>query len=205
MTQSIQRITLINIFVLAALFCLSGPATADESPSGIAINKPIDVEKAGYRIDVGDILTIMTWKEPDFTLDALVRLDGKITVPLLNDLQAAGLKPVELKKEIQKGLTRFIEEPVVTVMVKQPNSHKFYILGEVQKTGEYPLHKDLTALQAFALAGGFTEWASKKNIIVLRREEGREKLFKINYKEIVKGKDLTNNIWIKPNDTIIVP
>ena len=205
MTQPLKMITLITIFIFSHLLWLPGPANGDEKLSEVAINKPVGLEQAGYRIDVGDILSIMTWKEPDFTIDALVRLDGKITFPLLDDVQAAGLRPMELKKEIQKHLTQYIEDPIVTVMVKHPNSHKFYILGEIRQTGEYPLNKALTALQAFALAGGFTEWASKKKIIVLRREKGRETFFKINYKDIVKGKELSNNIWIRSNDTIIVP
>jgi polysaccharide export outer membrane protein len=91
------------------------------------------------------------------------------------------------------------------VIVKDPESQKFYILGEVAKTGEYPLQKNLTVLQAFALAGGFTQWASEKRIIVLRRVDGQEKIFQVNYKDIVKGKDLDQNIFIQANDTIIVP
>jgi polysaccharide export outer membrane protein len=94
---------------------------------------------------------------------------------------------------------------VVTVHVTNPGSQRFYILGEVQNTGEYPLVKHLTVLQAFAVAGGFTEWASKKEIILLRTEDGKDKLFRINYKAITKGKDLNQNIKLKADDTIIVP
>ena len=197
--------TLIILLACFVTFASPVPVSADDKNLDISLNAPESVERAGYRVGVGDILHIMTWKEPDFTLEAMVRRDGKITFPLLDDLKAGGLKPVELKREIQKQLKRFIEDPIVTVMVKTPDSQKFYILGEVQKAGEYPLKKGLTVLQAFAMAGGFTEWASKKNIVVLRREQGQEKLYKINYKEILKGKDLTNNLWLMPNDTIIVP
>ncbi|MBT8358780.1 MAG: polysaccharide export protein, partial [Deltaproteobacteria bacterium] len=124
-----------------------------------------------YRIGSGDILNINTWKETDFTqADILVRIDGKISFPLLNDIQAAGKTPLQLKKNIEKRLKSFIENPVVTVTVTSPNSKKVYILGEVVNTGEYPLVKNLTVLQAFALAGGFTEWASKKEIILFRKE-----------------------------------
>ncbi len=200
-----QPLSLIIILIFFSLFFSLKPVSGEEKKFDISLNAPESVEKAGYRIGVGDILEIRTWKEPDFTLETLVRRDGKITFPLLDDLKAGGLKPIELKKEIQKQLKQFIEEPFVTVIVKNPDSQKFYILGEVQKAGEYPLKKGLTVLQAFALAGGFTEWASKKKIIVLRRERGQEQLYKINYKEIVKGKDLTNNVWLMPNDTIIVP
>ena len=159
-----------------------------------------------YKIGSGDILRIITWKEPDLSRDEiLVRTDGKITFPLLDDIQAAGLTPLELKKYIQKKLKGFVDSPVVTVTVWSPASQKFYILGEVVRTGEYLLTKDLTVLQAFALAGGFTKWASKKEIILLRRENGKEKIIRINYKNITTGKDFSQNVQIKANDTIIVP
>jgi len=159
-----------------------------------------------YEIGAGDILEITTWKEPDFTREeVLVRLDGKLSFPLLNDVQAAGLTTVELKRVIEDGLKDYVSNPVVTVNVRSPLSKRFYILGEVVNTGEYPLVKHLTVLQAFALAGGFTEWASKKEIILLRNEDGRDKIYRINYKEIAKGKDFSQNIKLKADDTIIVP
>ena len=159
-----------------------------------------------YLIGSGDILEITTWKEPDFTRPSvLVRLDGKLTFPLLNDVQAAGLTTVELKHVIENGLKDYVSNPVVTVNVSQPLSKQFYILGEVANTGEFPLVKNLTVLQAFALAGGFTEWASKKEIILLRNEGGKEKVYRINYKNIVKGKDFSQNLKLKADDTIIVP
>ncbi len=159
-----------------------------------------------YRIDRGDILEIVTWKEPDFSReDILVRLDGKISFPLLNDIQAAGKTPTELKQRIEAGLAEYVTAPNVTVTIQNAASQRFYILGEVQNTGEYPLTKDLTVLQAFALAGGFTEWASKKEIILFRRENGKEKVIQINYRDIVKDKDFSQNVKIEANDTIIVP
>jgi polysaccharide export outer membrane protein len=159
-----------------------------------------------YTIGVGDILDIVTWKEPDFSKEEiLVRLDGKISFPLLDDVQAAGLSPIQLKKNIEAKLKVYVASPSVTVSVRNAASQRFYILGEVANTGEYPLVKDLTVLQAFALAGGFTEWASKKEIILFRREGGKEKVIRINYKEIIKGKDFSQNVAIKADDTIIVP
>jgi polysaccharide export outer membrane protein len=159
-----------------------------------------------YRIDSGDILEIVTWKEPDFSRDEiLVRLDGKISFPLLNDVQAAGLTTGELKANIEAGLKDYVSHPVVTVTVKSPLSQRFYILGEVKNTGEYPLVKHLTVLQAFALAGGFTEWASKDEIILMRNENGTDKVYRINYKDIAKGKDASQNLKIMADDTIIVP
>ena len=134
-----------------------------------------------------------------------MRLDGKLSFPLLNDVQAEGLTTIELKRVIEKGLKDYVSNPEVTVHVRAPLSKKIYILGEVVNTGEYPLAKHLTVLQAFALAGGFTEWASKKEIILLRNIDGKEKIYRINYKNIVKGKDLSQNIKLRADDTIIVP
>ena len=165
--------------------------------------------KAGpndYQIGAGDILEITIWKEPDLSREeVLVRTDGKVSFPLLNDVQAAGLTPLEMKRNMEVGLKEFISNPFVTITVRSPESQKIYILGEVLNTGEYPLTKNLTVLQAFALAGGFTEWASKKEIILMRKEGGKEKIYRINYKSIIKGKDLGQNLTLKADDTIIVP
>ncbi|MCP4622712.1 MAG: polysaccharide export protein [bacterium] len=159
-----------------------------------------------YRIGAADILEITTWKEPDLSREGVVvRTDGKISFPLMDDVQAAGLTPMEMKTNMEAGLNEYVDSPFVTVTIQAPNSKKFYILGEIAGTGEYPLTKNLTVLQAFALAGGFTEWASKKEIILLRNENGKDKLYRVNYKEIAKGKDLSQNIQIKADDTIIVP
>ena len=159
-----------------------------------------------YHIGLGDLLRITTWKEPDLSMEeVLVRTDGKISFPLVNDVEAAGRSPVELKRAIEAGLKEYVSNPVVTVHVTSPNSQMIYVLGEVIRTGEYPLIKHLTVLQAFALAGGFTEWASKKEIILLRQEKGKEKIYRINYKDITRGKDLSQNLKLKTDDTIIVP
>ncbi|MCP4748633.1 MAG: polysaccharide export protein [Desulfobacteraceae bacterium] len=159
-----------------------------------------------YRIGNGDLLEILTWKEPDFSREnVLVRLDGKISFPLLDDIQATGKTPSKLKKDIEDSLKQYVSSPNVTVTVTSAASKRFYILGEVENTGEYPIVKDLTVLQAFALAGGFTEWASKKEIILFRKVGAKEKVIHVNYKEILKGKNFKSNIMIKADDTIIVP
>jgi len=164
------------------------------------------VEQEPYRIGCGDILAITTWKEPDVSREnILVRIDGYITFPLLNDVQTAGLTTIQLKDNIEKGLKEFIDVPIVTITVTDPASQRFYILGEIARTGEYPIVKRLSVLQAFALAGGFTEWASKKEIILLRHEKGVDKLITINYKELINGKNIKQNITIRANDTIIIP
>jgi polysaccharide export outer membrane protein len=186
------------LLAIISIFIITQTATAADQPTV--------TDKNAYRIDSGDILEITTWKEPDFSREEiLVRIDGKITFPLLNDIQAADRTPTELKQEIETKLKAYVDSPVVTVIVRSPGSQRFYILGEVVRTGEYPIVKDLTVLQAFALAGGFTEWASKSEILLFREENGQQKTIRINYKNIVKGKDFDQNVKIKANDTIIVP
>ena len=159
-----------------------------------------------YRIGSGDVLEIVTWKEPDLSREAItVRTDGYISFPLLGDVQAAGRTPTELKKAIEAGLKNYVSTPEVTVTIVTSGSQRFYILGEVVNTGEYPLVKHLTVLQAFALAGGFTEWAAKDEILLLRREGGKNVTIRVDYKEIADGKNLDQNVPIKADDTIIVP
>jgi polysaccharide biosynthesis/export protein len=193
--------------IAAVCFCLlmmfSGGVSAQDKAAQTWSAKS---QAAEYRIGAGDVLEISTWKEPDLSRkDVLVRVDGKLSFPLLGDIPASGMTPVELTETIQKGLKNYVANPVVTVTVLNPSSQRIYILGEVLKTGEYPLIKSLTVLQAFALAGGFTQWASKDEIILLRGEAGKEKIYKINYKDIVKGKGSENNLMLQANDTIVVP
>ncbi|QTA79094.1 Putative polysaccharide export protein [Desulfonema limicola] len=158
-----------------------------------------------YRIGKGDVLEIITWKEPEFSRDIAVRIDGRISFPLLDDIQAQGRTCSEIKNEIQEKLKEFINHPVVSVSVKVPGSQKFYIIGEVLKPGEYPLAKKITLLQAFAISGGFSEWASKNDIILIRNEEGIDNIIRINYSDIVKGRQLDLNLGIKADDIIVVP
>jgi len=187
----------LSIFSVLLILLLTSPqiASAQEKTTS-----------SPYKIGPGNILEIVTWKEPDFSREeVLVRNDGMMTFPLLNDILAANRTTMDLKKDIEDRLKDYISNPVVTVTVRTPTVKKFYILGEVVNTSEYDLAKELTVLQAFALAGGFTEWASKKEIILLRNENGKEKIIRVNYKNIIKGKDLSQNIKIQANDTIIVP
>ena len=195
------------LFPLAAFTFGAGHlAAADSKTARPKTTWSAKASAQDYEIGAGDILEITTWKEPDLSRDeVLVRTDGKISFPMLNDVQTAGLSPMELKRNMEQRLKEFVEGPLVTITVRNPGSQKIYVLGEVQNTGEYPLIKKLTVLQAFALAGGFTEWASKKEIILMRTEGGKDKIYRINYKDITKGKDFSQNIKLKADDTIIVP
>ena len=183
--------------LLTAYFCLAGNVVAaDRTESSTA---------GDYKIGIGDVLQVTTWKEEDLTFEKVfVRNDGKITIPLLDDIQAQGRTTMELKKVIETGLAEFVEAPTVTVVLANPGSQKYYILGEVIGVGEYPLIKKLTVVQAFALAKGFTEWASKDEIILFRRNNGKEQMIKIDYDDITDG-ELGNDIQLKADDIIIVP
>jgi polysaccharide biosynthesis/export protein len=192
--KKIQKYFIITILtsVMIGALCIPSISWAQEDPEE-------------YKIGVGDILRINTWKEPDLSLeDAMVRSDGKITFPLLDDIQAQGSTTMELKAKIEKMLAEYVEAPNVTITLANPASQRFYILGEVVNTGEYPITKKLTVMQAFALAGGFTEWASKNNILLIRRSEGQKTTVTIKYKDILKG-DFSKDIALKADDTIIVP
>lgn len=174
------------------------------SASGGESVKETDSSPA-YTIGIGDVLSIHTWKEPDLSLDMIqVRRDGKITFPLLDDIPASGRTTVELKQTIQEGLTRFVDAPLVTVTLINALSQQYYILGEVQGVGEYPLIKDLTVIQAFALAKGFTQWAAKDRILLYRRNGNDLTVFKIDYKDIVRGQ-MNKDISLQADDIIIVP
>ena len=137
--------------------------------------------------------------------ETVVRNDGNISFTLLGDVQAAGRTTSELKDEIQERLKTFLGEPVVTVMLRTPASQKFYVIGEVRAPGEFDLVKDMTVVQGIARAGGFTEWADKGKIILLRKEGGEERKIPVNYKDIIKGKNIDQNIMLRANDTIVVP
>jgi len=157
-------------------------------------------------IGAGDVLQVFVWKEPELTREAAVRVDGRITVPLLGDIQAAGRSPQQLGKELGRELGRFLEAPQVTVGVSQPNSSRFYVVGNVARAGQFPLGSRLTVLQALAIAGGFGEYAKTDSIVVIRDENGTQTVIPVNYKKLESGRDLASqNVALKPGDVIVVP
>jgi polysaccharide export outer membrane protein len=168
-----------------------------------ASGKPHD-EK--YIIGNDDVLAISVWKEPDLTKAVPVRSDGKISLPLVGEMQAAGKTPLQLELEITDKLKSFITTPEVNVIVQQINSRKFNVLGEITKPGSYPLTASTTIMDAIAIAGGFRDFAKKTGVYILRKgPDGRETRLNFNYKSFIKGKNPEQNIKIEPNDTIIVP
>ena len=162
-------------------------------------------EDPNYSIAPEDVLTIDVWKEPEISRTVPVRRDGKISLPLLNDVQAAGLTPTQLGAEIVERLRATIVHPQVTVIVAQMSSLRIYILGQVTRGGAYPLVPDMTVMQALSIAGGFTPYANLKKIYVMRNENGASKIFPMNYKQVISGRKTAQNIYLKPGDTIVVP
>src|SRR5438445_12448619 len=160
---------------------------------------------ASYKIGPQDVLRIDVWKEPEISRSVPVRPDGKVSLPLLNDVQAAGLTSMELANVITEGLKKFINSPQVTVTVSEINSRRVYVTGEVTRPGAFPLLPNMNVLQALTSAGGFTQFARTKKIYVLRTVGGKQVKFPFNYNDIVKGNSQENNITLQPGDTIVVP
>lgn len=196
--------------VLAIWLCLSGvqeqdtkkPAT-DASQSKGAPAAQATLGEAEYKIGAQDVLQIDVWKEPEITRTIPVRPDGKISLPLLNDVQAAGLTSLELAANIREALKKFLNNPQVTVSVSAINSRRVYINGEVGRPGATPLTPNMTALQALSSAGGFTQFAKIKNIYILRQEGDKQVRIPFNYKEVLAGKQ--SDIPLKAGDVIVVP
>jgi polysaccharide export outer membrane protein len=158
-----------------------------------------------YVIGADDVLQVLFWRDKDMSSEVAVRPDGKITLPLLNEVQAAGLTPDQLRDRITAEASKLVEEPNVSVIVKTINSRRVYISGQVNKPGVYPLSGPTTVMQLIAMAGGLQEFADSKKIMIMRVENGNTVAFKFNYKDILKGKNLKQNILLKIGDTIIVP
>lgn len=178
---------------------VQAPEASASAAAKSATNDP------NYVIGAQDVLDVNVWKNPELTRTVPVRPDGKISLPLLNDVQAAGLTPSQLAAQINTGLRKFVTDPQVTVIVNQINSQRVYILGEVMRAGAYPLLPGMTVLQALSSAGGFTQFANMKKIYLLRQVNGAQQKFPFNYKEVLSGKRTDENIPVSPGDTIVVP
>jgi len=175
------------------------PAIATDAP------KPAATTDANYTIGAQDVLDISVWKEPEVSRVVPVRPDGKISLPLLNDVQAAGLTPAALAAQITESLKKFVTNPQVTVIVTTINSQRVYLLGEVTRPGAFPMIPGMTVLQAVSSGGGFTQFARTKAIYVLRMENGKQVKYPFNYKEVISGKKPEQDILLKAGDTIVVP
>jgi polysaccharide export outer membrane protein len=184
----------LSLILLLGLVVSAGAAVA-QAPA----------QDSSYRIGPNDVLNIFVWKEADLTRDVTVMPDGKITYPLIGEITAQGHTASELKKAIADKLQNFITAPEVTVIVKESRSQVIYTIGKVTKPGPYPLAPGMTVMQALSAAGGFAEWADTKNILIVRREGGKETQLRFNYKEFTSGERLEQNIALMPGDTLVVP
>jgi len=205
------------VMLSAVAFAQAGQGAALPAISGTASNaqpattpKPDTIDARGhdnsYVIGNDDVLSINVWKETEISRSVPVRSDGKISLPLVGEVQAAGSTPLRLEQDISAKLKNYIAEPEVTVIVQQVNSQKFNILGQVNRPGSYPIANTATVLDAIAIAGGFRDFAKKKAIYVLRQNsDGRQTRMPFNYKDVVKGKNSEQNIKLQPRDTIVVP
>ena len=195
----------VGTFVLIAFtplaFCQDAktPAPAKQLPPEAGV----DSEK--YIIGPEDVLYIHVWREEALTRTVPVRMDGKISMPLIEEIHAAGLTPLQLKDLLSQKLKQFIENPVVSVTVMEANSFRVYVTGQVRNPGVFRLRMETTILQMISLAGGFTDLADQKNVTVIRKENDADKRIVVNYKSIISGEALSSNIFLKSGDTILVP
>jgi polysaccharide export outer membrane protein len=201
--RSIFAVAGLWVFIVAASIGVIAQAQGASQGAGIKADKAV-TPPPGYVIGVDDSLAIRFWGDEKMSAEVTVRPDGKVSVPLLNDVQAAGLTPEELGATLHKAALKFVEDPNVTVIVREIRSRRVFVIGQVGKTGPVQLNADMNVLQLLSAAGGLLEYADKENIIILRTENGREKRLKFNFSDVVKGKNVAQNILLQPGDTIIV-
>lgn len=204
------RVTNLGVIVLVCLVATGTWAQETKQDNKSAKSNasttptPVAVDPNTYVIGAEDALHVAVWKENDLTATIPVRPDGMISLPLLNDVQAAGLTPMQLAASITEKLKKYVSDPRVTVVVTAMNSRRVYVLGEVLHTGPMALTPNMTILQALAQAG-FSQFANTKGIYVLRVENGKQQKLAFNYKQAIKGESMEQNIVLKPGDTIVVP
>jgi polysaccharide export outer membrane protein len=204
-----ERLLQVFLATSALLGVLISPLMAQEPPSrpqpalpGASATPPVLPE--GYVIGPEDVISVVVWREKELSADVVVRPDGKISLPLLNDIQAAGYTPEQLAEIIEKAAVKYVMDSDATVIVKEIRSRKVFVLGEVGKPGVFPLTSELTVLQLIASVGGLLEYADKGNITILRNENGRERRMRFNYNDVIQGKNLQQNILLQPGDTVLV-
>jgi polysaccharide export outer membrane protein len=175
---------------------------APDRPEGL--NPAVKIGK-DYIIGADDVLDVSVWKEQELTRSLQVRPDGKISMPLLGDVQAAGLTPGQLAQTVSERLKKYLTAPQVTVILTQINSQRVYVLGEVTRPGAYPVLPGMTILQAISSAGGLTQFANSKKIFLMRDENHTQSKYPFSYKEVLDGRKAQENLAVKAGDTIVVP
>jgi polysaccharide export outer membrane protein len=201
-----NTILFLTIWIIVALLITGANAQDKKTNAASAQSKTpkgeIAADSDAYTIGPEDVLNIYVWKEESLTKTVPVRIDGKISLPLVDDIQAAGLTPLKLKDVITQKLKNFIDNPTVTITVIEANSYRIYVSGEVKNPGIMRIRSQTTLLKTIIAVGGFTEWANKRKILIITREGGQEKRIIVNYNKIVDGDE--PDIAINPGDTIIV-
>ena len=191
------------------LIFVSVPIGYAQEGKDVSIQKQSQIEGGiegdKYVIGPEDILLINVWKEEFLSRTYLVRMDGKISMPLIDEIQAAGLTPLQLREVLIQKLQEFIDTPNVSVTVTEANSFKVYLSGEVRSPGVYKLRSQTSIVQIISMAGGFTEWANQKKITIIRKENGKEKRMTVNYKKIIQGDKSNPDVILRAGDMIIVP
>ncbi len=178
---------------------------AGETKSAVAAVKPVAAAPV-YRIGAGDVLQIVVWKEPDASVSSIqVRSDGNITVPFVKELHVEGMTPSEVESLVTQRLARFLRNPEVSVLVRETNRDKVYVVGAVRREGSIPLRSVMTVIQALAEAGGVNDFAKKKRIYILRTEGQRQTRIPFNYEAAIKGEAKLSNLFVVAGDTIVVP
>jgi polysaccharide export outer membrane protein len=191
------------------IFLQSASTIFSQTEKKIVLKKQAQAEVAAdsdqYVIGPEDVLYIHVWREDALSRTVPVRMDGNISLPLVNEVKAEGLTPLKLKENLTERFKEFFENPNVSVTVIEANSFKVYVSGQVRTPGVYRLRSETTLLQIIPMAGGFTDWANPKKILVIRKENGKEKHMTVNYKKIMNGDDPGSNLILKAGDTVIVP
>jgi polysaccharide export outer membrane protein len=178
---------------------------APQAPPQASANAAASTLPPDFVIGPDDVLDVRFWKDQDMSGEVVVRPDGRISLPLLNDVQAAGLTPDQLRTRLIEEARRYVETPNATVIVKTINSRKVYITGQVATPGPYPLTSRVTVVQLIAMAGGLREYAEGKKIVIMRSEGGRVVPLRFDYTKLAEGRNVSQNIELRPGDTVIVP
>jgi polysaccharide export outer membrane protein len=189
---------------LGAFFCLLFVVTPELQAADMSKGQVATPDEQ-YRLQPGDLLTISVWKEKDLEAEVLVRPDGGLTFPLAGELDAAGHTIAELRATLVQRLRPFIPDPVVTVAVKAINGNHVYVIGKVQRPGEFTFSRPLDVMQALSLAGGATPYAALNDIVILRRHNGQERVLRFRYGDVARGKSLEQNVVLESGDTVVVP
>jgi polysaccharide biosynthesis/export protein len=198
----VTLLTLVGCAVAACASAQTEPSLLPPAPplTAAGVSPPAD-----YVIGPDDVLQVVFWREKEMSAEVVVRPDGQITLPLINDVHAAGLTPEELRVRVAEEASRFVADPTVAVVVKTINSRRVFITGQVANPGVYSITSPLTVVQLITIAGGVLEYAKEKEIRVMRVENGRTVAYRFNYRDVSRGRNLRQNIELKPGDTVVVP